>query len=150
MNTECIIFCSLSWLFFCLMLVNLSVFLNNAKWMWCSVFTDLLPKPVSSGQALSGPQDTVLRRGALPLLRTHSERQQRLPPCRLLFQGTRDVHLHTNTCTDSVCVCVYAAFWHNMQFFGYFLVNFSHFCLLCCVLSCRRSTVSRSIMCPAS
>lgn len=48
---------------------------------------DFLSEPVPAGQTLSGPQDFVLRRGAVPLLRDDGAGQHRLPSGRLFLQG---------------------------------------------------------------
>lgn len=62
------------------------------SWCVCFVFSggwerehNLLSEPVSVGQVVPGPQDALLRCGALPLLRSHTERQQGLPPGGLLL-----------------------------------------------------------------
>ncbi|XP_059728749.1 histone acetyltransferase KAT8 isoform X2 [Haemorhous mexicanus] len=48
---------------------------------------DLLPEPVPAGQAVPGPQDALLRRGALRLLPAHRGRSPGRPHRRLLLQG---------------------------------------------------------------
>lgn len=51
------------------------------------LFLDLLSELVSAGQTLPGPQDSVLRRWTVPLLRHDRGRQHRVPPHRILLQG---------------------------------------------------------------
>ena len=66
-------------------------------WPTCELsfflLVDLLPKPVPVGQAFSGPQDIVLRCGALPVLRYDRSRQHWLSPDWIFFQGQQDLDI---------------------------------------------------------
>lgn len=47
---------------------KISIFVLYLTNIYHLLFVDLLPKPLSPCQTLPGPQDIVLRRGAIPLL----------------------------------------------------------------------------------
>lgn len=57
-------------------------------WHYHLPFVDLLSKPVPPCKTLPGPQNFVLRCGAIPLLCDDRSWQYRLPSCRILLQGT--------------------------------------------------------------
>lgn len=60
---------------------------NRSPARWVGLRTALLPKLVPAGQALLGPQDAVLRRGAVPVLRYDRVGRARRAHSWLLFQG---------------------------------------------------------------
>lgn len=57
------------------------------------LFPDLLPKPVPVGQAFPGPQNIILRCGALPLLCYDRSGQHWLSPDWVFFQGQQDLEI---------------------------------------------------------
>lgn len=59
-----------------------------------TVLTDLLPEPLSPRQALPRPQNPVLRRRAISLLRDDRGRQHRVSPGRVFLQGNRWQNLY--------------------------------------------------------
>ena len=59
---------------------------------------DLLSEPLSSREALPRPQDSLLRRGTLPLLRSHQKRRTWQPSSGLLLKGMNIPRASKYTC----------------------------------------------------
>ena len=70
----------------------------------------VLPEPVPHGQTVPGEQDSLLRRGAIPLLHYDRERLQGLPHGGILLQGES----HMTWCGDHMMWCE-SHMWYELH-----------------------------------